>query len=116
MPEKDEKHRLGGMALSNGVLVHGPTSWACAVRTDDGEIKVVAERKKVSSDVQSPFVRGPLKLVEAVAFLPRLKRALPEARLPFERANVLAAMLGSAVVIQGVRRTRLGEAAKELIA
>jgi len=103
------------MALSNGVLVHGPTSWACAVRTDDGEIKVVAERKKVSSDVESPLVRGPLKLFEAVAFLPRLKRALPEARLPFERAQVLAAMVGSAVVIQGIRRSRLGDAAKELL-
>ena len=22
--------RLGGMALANGVLVHGPTAWACA--------------------------------------------------------------------------------------
>jgi uncharacterized protein YqhQ len=113
--KKQEKHRLGGMALANGVLVHGPTSWACAVRTDDGKIKVVAERKKVSTKVQSPFVRGPLKLIEAVAFLPRLKRALPEAQLPFERGRVLGAMLGSAVVIQGVRRTRLGEAAKELI-
>ena len=35
-----EKIRLGGMALANGVLVHGPTAWACAVRTDDGELKV----------------------------------------------------------------------------
>src|SRR5581483_3862234 len=111
----EQKHRLGGMALANGVLVHGPTSWACAVRTDAGEIKVVAERKKVSSKVQSPLLRGPLKLVESVAFLPRLKRALPEARLPFEGSRVLGAMLGTAVVIQGVRRTRLGDSAKELI-
>ncbi len=29
--------RLGGMALQNGVLVHGPTSWGCAVRGDDGD-------------------------------------------------------------------------------
>ena len=36
-PTKAEKVRLGGMALANGVLVHGPTAWACAVRTDDGE-------------------------------------------------------------------------------
>ena len=34
--KKKDKVRLGGMALANGVLVHGPTSWACAVRTDDG--------------------------------------------------------------------------------
>ena len=26
------KIRLGGMALANGVLVHGPTAWACAIR------------------------------------------------------------------------------------
>ena len=44
---RPEKLRLGGMALSNGVLVHGPTSWACAVRTDDGRLKVVAERKRI---------------------------------------------------------------------
>ena len=37
-----EKVRLGGMALVNGVLVHGPHAWACAVRTDDGELKVAA--------------------------------------------------------------------------
>jgi uncharacterized protein YqhQ len=113
---KQEKVRLGGMALSNGVLVHGPTSWACAVRTDDGRIKVVAERKRVSGrGVQSPLLRGPARLVESVAFLPRLKRALPEARLPFERGRVLFSMLGSAVIVQGVRRTRLGDAAKELL-
>ena len=50
-----DKLRLGGMALANGVLVHGPTSWACAVRTDDGEVKVVAERKRlIGSRVKSP--------------------------------------------------------------
>jgi uncharacterized protein YqhQ len=111
----EEKHRLGGMALSNGVLVHGPTSWACAVRTDDGAIKVAAERKSMTADVQSPFLRGPLKLFEAVAFLPRLKRALPEAKLPFERGSVIGGMIVSAAVVQGVRRSRLNGAAKELI-
>ena len=28
--------RLGGMALANGLLVHGPTSWAVAIRAADG--------------------------------------------------------------------------------
>ena len=37
-----EKLRLGGMALGNGVLVHGPTSWAAAVRMDDGEVKIAS--------------------------------------------------------------------------
>ena len=71
-----EKVRLGGMALGNGVLVHGPTSWACAVRTDDGKLKVAAERKRLvaARGSESPLLRGPAKLLESVAFLPRLKR------------------------------------------
>ena len=32
------KLRLGGMALRNGLLVHGPTHWAAAIRTRDGQI------------------------------------------------------------------------------
>ena len=36
-----EKLRLGGMALRNGLLVHGPTHWAAAVRTGSGELKVI---------------------------------------------------------------------------
>jgi len=117
MPKKqEEKVRLGGMALANGVLVHGPTSWACAVRTDEGGIKVVSRRKRViGSRFTSPLVRGPARLAEAFAFLPEVKRALPEAQLPFARSRVLAAVLGSAVVMQGVRRSQLGTAAKELV-
>jgi uncharacterized protein YqhQ len=112
---KDEKVRLGGMALGNGVLVHGPTSWACAVRTERGALKVVARRKRVfGSKVKSPFLRGPARLVEAFAFLPDVKRAVPEARLPFARGRVMGAMVGSAVLVHGVRRSSLGETTKEL--
>jgi uncharacterized protein YqhQ len=105
------------MALSNGVLVHGPTSWACAVRTEDGTLKVVAERKRmIGSSVTNPLLRGPARLLESVAFLPRLKRLVPEATLPFERRRVVVGTLGTLVVLQGVRRSRLGEATKELVA
>lgn len=112
------KIRLGGMALSNGVLVHGPTSWACAVRTPAGEIKVVSARKRLLAPrIQQPFLRGPLRLAEAFAFIPELRRRLPEARLPFERPAVLAATIASAVTVQVVRRSdRMGEAARELLA
>jgi uncharacterized protein YqhQ len=113
---KEEKVRLGGMALANGVLVHGPTSWACAVRTDDGRLKVVARKKRLlGSKYTNPLVRGPARMAEAVAFLPELKRALPEAQLPFARGRVIGAILGGAVVMQGVRRSTLGAAAKELV-
>ena len=46
-----------------------------------------------------------------------MRRRVPEARFPFERPVVLAAMLGGAVFTHAVRRSgRLGPAAKELIA
>src|SRR5579872_550840 len=112
-----EKIRLGGMALENGVLVHGPTSWGCAVRTDDGTVKVAAERKQVSGyRVQVPFLRGPARLADSFGVLFGLKRALPEARLPFQNPAVLASMAGTAVVVAGVRRSGLRDSAKELLA
>jgi uncharacterized protein YqhQ len=114
----EEKIRLGGMALANGVLVHGPTAWACAVRTPDGELKVVAERKRLpASRVRSPFLRGPARLAEVFALLPTVRRRLPEARLPFERPTVLAAMLGSTIAVKALRDSeRLGPATQELVA
>ena len=42
---REAKLRLGGMALANGLLVHGPTSWAAAVRRRDGGIAVASGRK-----------------------------------------------------------------------
>ena len=112
-----EKIRLGGMALANGVLVHGPTAWACAVRTDDGELKVVARRKRLqASQVRNPILRGPARIAEALGLLPQVKRALPEAQLPMQSRGVLAAMLGSAVVLQAIRRTTLRPVTRELLA
>jgi uncharacterized protein YqhQ len=111
-----EKLRLGGMALANGVLVHGPTSWACAVRLPDGELKVASAHKRFrAAEVKQPLLRGPARLLEAFAVLPEVKRALPEARLAFERPVVLAAMAASAVGIRIVRGSgRIGPAAQEL--
>ena len=112
----DEPLRLGGMALANGVLVHGPTSWAAAVRLEDGSVKVASERKRLrADDVQVPLLRGPLRLVEAFAVLPALRRQLPEAKLPFERPAVLAAMVGSAVTVRALRSRGLRPLAQELL-
>jgi uncharacterized protein YqhQ len=112
-----DKVRLGGMALANGVLVHGPTAWACAIRTDDGELKVAARRKRLrANSIDSPLLRGPVRLLDALAILPELKRALPDARLPFQRPSVLAAMLGTATAVRIVRGSRsVGPAAQELV-
>ena len=109
--------RLGGMALQNGVLVHGPTAWACAVRTDAGELKVVARRKRFrAADVRIRLLGGPARLAEAMALLPQIKRALPEAQLPFERGRVVASMLASTVLLQGLRQSTLRPLARELVA
>jgi uncharacterized protein YqhQ len=113
----EEKVRLGGMALANGVLVHGPTAWACAVRTEDGELKVAARHKRFrAAELETPLLRGPARLLEAMALLPAIRSALPEARLPFQRPVVLATMLSSAVVVRLVRGSgRVGPAAQELV-
>src|SRR5207253_8610283 len=112
-----EKVRLGGMALQNGVLVHGPRAWAAAIRLPDGRLEVAAAPKRFrAADVERPFLRGPARLLEAIAILPELRRRLPAAKLAFERPGVLAAMLGSAVAVRVVRGSeRVGPAAQELV-
>jgi uncharacterized protein YqhQ len=113
----DEKLRLGGMALANGVLVHGPKSWACAIRTEDGRLEVAAERKRFrAAEIEKPLLRGPARLFDAVVMIPRVRRALPEAKLPFQRPAILAAMLGCATVVRLVRSSgKVGPAAQELL-
>jgi uncharacterized protein YqhQ len=110
------KIRLGGMALPNGVLVHGPHAWACAIRREDGTIEVASARKRLrASRIKSPLLRGPARLAEALALLPQVKSKLPEARLPMESPQVLASMLGAAAFVRGVRESKLGPVARELL-
>jgi uncharacterized protein YqhQ len=113
----EEKIRLGGMALANGVLVHGPTSWACAIRRSDGRLEVASARKRfVASGVKTPLLRGPARLVESLAVLPEVKRRLPAARMPMQDPRTLAAVVGAAVVVKGLRESgRLRPAAQELV-
>src|SRR3954447_9267761 len=100
----EDKIRLGGMALQNGVLVHGPTSWAVAVRTPDGELKVASGKKSLrGAEVTSPLFRGPARLLDAMLVIPRIRRALPEARLAFERPVVLGSMLVSGLAVRALR-------------
>ena len=112
----NDKIRLGGMALANGVLVHGPEHWACAVRTDEGELKLASGRKVLRSSDVGPLLRGPLKMVEVFALLPAVRRRLPEAKLPFERPEVYATLLGAALAVRGVRGSALTPAAQEMLA
>jgi len=105
-PDRTHKVRLGGMALRNGLLVHGPEHWAVAVRARDGSIQVDSGRKPRFRGplADLPGVRGVARLSEAFALLPLIKRQVPEVRLPFEDGRLLAAMIGTSIVSTGVRR------------
>jgi uncharacterized protein YqhQ len=103
-----ERLRLGGMALRNGLLIHGPTHWAAAVRDRDGQIQVASDRKPELAPklvAKVPGLRGPLKLAEAMAVLPLARRRLPAARLPFEDWRVVAAA-GVTLAATGLLRRR----------
>jgi uncharacterized protein YqhQ len=103
----DDKLRLGGMALRNGLLVHGPTHWAAAIRTGDGEVKVASGRKpRIGAGAleRVPGVRGVAKLAEAMAVIPLVKKALPEAKLPMQDMRTLATMGAVTVTAHAIRR------------
>lgn len=100
--------RLGGMALRNGLLIHGPTHWAAAVRDRDGRVQVASERKPELAPrlvAKVPGLRGPLKLAEAMAVLPLARRRLPAARLPFEDWRVVGAVAAT-LALTGLLRRR----------
>src|SRR6476661_2896429 len=108
MASKDaERLRLGGMALRNGLLIHGPTHWSVAVRDGDGRIQVASERKPELAPklvAKAPGLRGPVKLAEAMAVLPLARRRLPAARLPFEDWRVLAAVGATLATTAALRK------------
>ena len=110
------KIRLGGMALPNGVLVHGPHAWACAIRHADGRIEVASARKRFrAARIKNPLLRGPARLAEAMALLPQVKAKLPAARLPMESPRTIISMLGAAVAVRGLRESGLRPVARELL-
>ena len=82
------------MALRNGLLVHGPTHWAAAVRRPDGSIEVASERKPELVPglvAKVPGLRGPIKLAESMLVLPLVRKRMRSARMPFEDKRVLGA-------------------------
>jgi uncharacterized protein YqhQ len=111
-----KKLRLGGMALRNGLLIHGPTHWAAAARDGEGAIQVASERKPELAPAlvaRVPGLRGPIKLAEAMAVLPLARRRLPAARMPFEDRRVLAAVAATLVASSALRRRGRASALRE---
>jgi uncharacterized protein YqhQ len=111
-----ERLRLGGMALRNGLLIHGPTHWSAAVRDRDGAIQVASARKPELAPgllAKIPGLRGPLKLAEAIAVLPAARLRLPAARLPFEDWRVVTAIAGTLAATGLLRRRAPASAMRE---
>jgi uncharacterized protein YqhQ len=120
MPDEERRNRLGGMALANGLLVHGPVHWAAAVRDSDGRVLVASGRKPrlavgpLRPLADAPIARGIIRLVEAMAVVPAARRGLPQARLAVEDRAVglaLAASLAAAAISRRRIRSVLGQEA-----
>jgi uncharacterized protein YqhQ len=114
---EQEQLRLGGMALRNGLLVHGPTSWAIAVRNSAGEVEVASGAKPTLARgrlAKIPLLRGPLRLGEALLVVPLARIRLPAARLPLEDARVLVAAGAATAASAVARKLARGSATREL--
>src|SRR4051812_47176799 len=86
------------MALRNGLLVHGPSHWAAAVRSKDGSVRVASGPKpRMHTFDEVPGVRGLVRLAEAFAVIPLVKKGLPEAKLAFENPSVLGVAAGASI-------------------
>src|SRR6201986_4828381 len=106
---KAKKRRLGGMALRNGLLVHGPTHWAAAVRRSDGSIEVASERKPELVPglvAKVPGLRGPINLAESMLVLPLVRKRMRSARMPFEDKRVIGATAATLALSSLLRRNR----------
>ena len=108
--------RVGGMALGNGVLVHGPGHWACAVRDEEGALQLASGRKPVlMPGVRSPLVRGLARIAEGLAVVPAAGRALPEAEVPYRNRRMLAVVAAGWLLSRIMRSTRLSPLKQELV-
>lgn len=82
--------KIGGMALENGVLLQTQGHWSAAVREPDGGIAVAGGAKSFAPALVGragesvPLVRGPLRMLDALAVVAQAKSALPQAKLPLQ--------------------------------
>jgi len=104
--------QLGGMALRDGVLLQSDGYWAAAVREESGGVKVVSGAKARipgrEAFRQVPVLRGVVRLGEAMAVLPAVRRGTGRPVLPQEDPRLLAAAAASAVATVALRASRRG--------
>ncbi|MHB1391394.1 MAG: DUF1385 domain-containing protein [Thermoleophilia bacterium] len=117
-----EKLKIGGMALENGVMFQTERHWAMAVRHPDGDIAVASGEKLLPAPLRRmkriPLLRGLLSLAENATTLPHAYRnggALP---LLSKSPPVMASMIVSALGTMAIRnpKKKLPPLAEELVA
>ena len=84
-------------------------------RHDRGRLRR-ASRTSTARSTDVPGVRGVIRLGEAMAVIPLVKRALPEARLPWQDASVAGAVAAAAIGGSLLRRRLKGPGGEAAIA
>lgn len=126
LDEPTPRLQLAGMAMRNGVLVLGPTSFAVAVRLRDGTIRTTTRRRANGGERiirRIPLLRGPIGLVNMLRVLPAVRRADPAGRLGMESPGVAATLVLGTIISARLRRStrspilgELGAGAVSLVA
>ena len=111
LPRMSAKIRLGGMALSNGVLVHGPPPGPARSGRTRARSRSPATARSCSHRIQQPFLRGPLRLAESFRDDPRAPPQAP-AGAPAVRAPVRGRCRGGERA-DGAGRASLDEARRD---
>jgi hypothetical protein len=73
-------------------------------------------KRRFAPGVSTPVVRGPLRLAEAFALLPDVRRSLPQARFPFERPAVACAVVAGSALAAAARRSSMSALSREAVA
>ncbi len=103
--------RMGGIALSNGLILVSERYWGAAVRGAGGKIVGASGRKPhlpvggggVSSTGGVPLLRGLGRFGETLLVLAQVKMKLPEAQLPIQGGRVLAALVAAFTATAAVK-------------
>lgn len=111
--------RLGGMALANGLLVHGPGHWAAAVVDHEGRTIVRSgprPRIDIGPLANVPLARGLARMAEMLMVVPAARKGVPEARLAMEDGPLAPIMAGAMAATAASRRIIRSAAGQEAVA
>ena len=91
-----DRIRLGGMALAKrGARARPAPLGVRGARERRRDQDRIGVKPLLAADTESRFLRGPLKMAQLFALLPVVRRALPDARLPFGRPTWRPRSLGA---------------------